>query len=390
MAAKAEGREFLSAHGVYLDTASFLAALAPPQSPRLSQALRLDGTFPVATAQQPYLDYEPPVIAKIEALGAVAAAPLTAPFFLWLDTDTASSDRLMTSFAWPAATDGSAVRLISHARCRGRECRFLRLDAEGIERAQRRLASSSGVPSPRLAELLRRLRAAPSRFLAVVAIEHSEHLLEAVQGWTPRRVVLSDLLEMSWLITAMEEILNALPLVRTAMNEAIADLRRAGIEPHLAPRAEDWLPLRYACPADNRRLRLHLRHDDGERWAVARCSCGRDHRFRLGSRRLSMTSLAATGRWSPDVSWPIMLNREISGYVAGRSSALYGLVLRRVTAEVLGERPIPTLVPRALIGADPGNGPSLLRSYLEGASGGTESNRLEAPDDTLTSRWPAG
>jgi hypothetical protein len=38
----------------------------------------------------------------------------------------------------------------------------------------------------------------------------------------------------------------------------------------------------------------------------------------------------------------------VSGYVAGKSSALYGLVLNRVLEKALGKRPIPIYVPSNL------------------------------------------
>lgn len=45
---------------------------------------------------------------------------------------------------------------------------------------------------------------------------------------------------------------------------------------------------------------------------------------------------------------PVYLNAYVSGVVAGRSTALYGLVLDEVLRKVLGSRPIPMMVPPQL------------------------------------------
>jgi hypothetical protein len=75
--------------------------------------------------------------------------------------------------------------------------------------------------------------------------------------------------------------------------------------------------------------------------ALARCNaCGIEYLFRLGRSGRSMAELAAAGRWSPDLCWLLLLRERISGYVAGTSSAVYGLVLQAVATEVFG-RPLP-------------------------------------------------
>ena len=113
----ARGRDVLRAHGVHLDLAGFVAALLPPAAMELG-----DGRPLVLSAQQPYLDYRRSVLAKVDLLLALGKRPDLATAFLWLDTDAASSDSLMTSVAWPARGGrfGGAARFAS-SLCRGRE-----------------------------------------------------------------------------------------------------------------------------------------------------------------------------------------------------------------------------------------------------------------------------
>jgi hypothetical protein len=102
---------------------------------------------------------------------------------------------------------------------------------------------------------------------------------------------------------------------------------------------------------------------------VARCSsCGTEHRFHLGSTALSADEVTITGRWSPDVTLPALLNDLFSGVVVGQSSGLYGLVLNELVSKVLGGTPIPMLVPENLgkVLAEEAPG-SLVYDYLTGA-----------------------
>ncbi len=152
-----------------------------------------------------------------------------------------------------------------------------------------------------------------------------------------------------WLLAAVEELLEALPLVIESFNRALARLRAEGIHPGLPARPSGYLPLFYACASDGRRLRLWRAIEGGEQVALARCNaCGIEYRFRLGRSGRSMAELAAAGRWSPDLCWLLLLRERISGYVAGASSAVYGLVLQAVATEVFG-RPLPPVhVPEAI------------------------------------------
>jgi hypothetical protein len=149
-------------------------------------------------------------------------------------------------------------------------------------------------------------------------------------------------------------------------NAALESLVARDVDPMVRPLGEDYLPLHYSCPVDGTRQRLRREHRGADRFAVTSCVCGRDYRFPLGGSP-PLGDLLATDRWSVDVTIPLYLNGLASGVVAGQSSALYGLVLNEVVEKVLGEPPIPVLVPPDLpeVLADE-HRPTLLVEYLTG------------------------
>ena len=67
---------------------------------------------------------------------------------------------------------------------------------------------------------------------------------------------------------------------------------------------------------------------------------------------------------------PTLLNDLASGVVAGKSSAIYGIVLNRVLREALDKEPVPMLVPEGLTSPGPDDtrlvADSLMVSYLMG------------------------
>jgi hypothetical protein len=81
---------------------------------------------------------------------------------------------------------------------------------------------------------------------------------------------------------------------------------------------------------------------------------------------LSIAEIAQTDRWSPDVCFPIFFNDLVSGFVAGKSSAIYLIILNAVLHEVLDKKPVPILVPESLrrIGSDATQIDSLLYRYF--------------------------
>jgi hypothetical protein len=176
----------------------------------------------------------------------------------------------------------------------------------------------------------------------------SHFLLRAV-GLEPKSVVLSDLLDDGLLVPDVNRVLNHLDDIVQVFNATITELLKQEIDPQVRPLPDDYLPLHYACPLDNRRLKLCHQIQGDDHYAVATCKCGEAYRFYLGHHTLSVVELTSTRRWSLDVMLPLFLNQTTSGYVGGKSSAIYfGLVMGPVLERVLGLLRIPILVPLEL------------------------------------------
>jgi hypothetical protein len=135
---------------------------------------------------------------------------------------------------------------------------------------------------------------------------------------------------------------------RCGADHTISRLEQEGLDPQVKPVEPDYLPLHVACARDYRRLKLRRQTRGKDHFAVAGCTCGEAYSFYLGRSSLCIATLVETNQWSPDVSLPSFLNQLVSGHVAGKSSALYGLVLNAVMRDGLGIEPVPVLVPEQL------------------------------------------
>ena len=372
LAESAEGMAFLREEGVFLDPDSFVEALRPPESQSLSRLLDSGHSPIVYMGQQLSVDYGPSVLAKLFALRELGADHDTPGVGLWVDTDRAGSDKRMTSIAWPRPGGREGVSLAPPGS-KKREPRFITMQQRSLIQAWDRLRTYLGESGAgtRSLERYARLRgiavSPPPQTLADLSARLTEFVL-AENGIRPAHIRLSRLLDEPALAERVQASVEVLPRVIEVFNGALEDLRGAGVDPLLHPLGDDYLPLHMACEADHTRLRLRRRDGVGGTYAVARCRCGASYRFRLGGDVLSIGEITRTRRWSPDVLLPVFLNDLASGVVAGRSSAVYGIVLNRVLREALGEEPIPMLVPESLVSEDwVGTGPvgeSLVVSYL--------------------------
>lgn len=364
----ADGRQFLEQRGVLSDPAAFGARLRPPDRPGLAELAGLAHAGPlVYVAHQLLADYGRSVLGKFEVARALVGTGSMAVVLLWLDTDRAGSDRHSMGVTWQERP-GQGARLAPR-RLRHRETRFVPvsvddsdamldtvltwvrndLRGEGRERAERRLERL------RLA-----LRAMPPATLVDAAQVMTTVMLRDHLGLDTPSVRVSRLLEAGLLRGELERALARIDEFVAVFNESVARLVALGVDPLVSPLPADYLPLRYSCPGDGRRLPLRHERDGRTRLAAATCRCGRAYRFRLGDQALTIDELAADGRWSVDVTLPAYLTALVSGVVGGRSSALYGLVLNEVAARVLGRDPVPVLVHR---GEPPGTG-GLFRDFL--------------------------
>jgi hypothetical protein len=372
--AEEPGRELLRSHGIYTEPDAFAAALAPPAEPGLTALLGLPpDALLVHIGQQVCADYHPSVVAKFETAGLVEHLGAT-PAFLWHDADRAGSEHYGMRIVIPSG-DGHRGLWLAHRSLAERELRFVPVEPGRLEEALaglgRWLASRAGARRhdgrARLDDLAAAIGARSQDTLSAVNGAISGHLLGAALGISPPVAYLSTMLSAGVLTDAVNAYLAALDDVVAVFNESLEALRIAGVDPGLKPLGDDHLPLFYSCPASGTRLRLRHERSLTDHWGTARCRCGEEHRFHLGSREPSLGELEPTGRWSPDISLPVHHNELASGWVVGRSSALYGMVFNAVGERALGRRPIPALVAPGLLGgdADPDGEPlSLLLKHL--------------------------
>lgn len=349
-----DGRAFLRESGIFDRPEPFREQLRPPPRADLRDHFGADPSeLPVYMGQQVYVDYRRSVLSKIEELHHLEGAPGMFPFCVWMDTDRAGSDKLMTRFRWP---NGAAPVTISLAPrgVKDREPRFIALDPERLQRGIDRLATCvfQAERTPQTRGRLNELRAlfAGGGDLPLNRFNRrlTDFLLERQMRITLPAIFVSEMVARGWLRAPLETCLNRIPDLIRVFNGTIERLARAGVDPVVRPLPADYLPLFYSCDDDARRLRLRHEIAGGEHYAVASCRCGADYRFYLGASELTLDELAPTGRWSPDLLFPVLINDQVSGVVVGRSSALYSLVLNAVLREVLGQRPVPMLVPPEL------------------------------------------
>jgi hypothetical protein len=369
------GLSFLESAGVSVSAPPFKQRLETPAQAYLAGRLGAEGTKLVCSGQQVYVDYQASVLSKIQVLRDVGRDPDIFPFFLWVDTDRSGSDNLASKFAWPAPSKKGAITILPPGR-RDVESRFASLDATQLSSAIDKLEThlrQLGQKRPGAKDKYLRLRAffidPNAATLSQFNLGLSEFLLAQVLGFTPRSLLLSELLASAEVWEQVDGALNDLAGIVRVFNEARQSLVARDIDPQVGPLDEHYLPLFYSCDTDVTRLRLYHQIGRGDHFATADCKCGRSYRFYLGNGHLSVAEVAHTGRWSLDVCFPIFLNDFVSGYVAGKSSALYLIVLNQVLRKVLAKRPVPILVPESLghSAPHPAGADSLLYRYFAGS-----------------------
>lgn len=369
-----EGLAFLRSEGVFADRTKFVDQLENPAQSRLADMLDVKDKKLVYTAQQIYIDYRQSVLSKLHNLQNLGQEKDLFTFLIWVDTDRSGSDKLTVRMVWPMHGQQHSVR-ISPAAFKMVEPRFTPIDTGVLKSAFDKLGvylSQSGVKDKWKAKVkydqLRPFFIEPNvRTLSEFNRRVTSFLLNKHLGLRLHSLILSNLINGGIITGEVELFLNHLDEIVEVFNEAVRDLRQSGIDPQVKPLDEHYLPLHFSCEADSSRLRLHHVMEGSDHFAVAACKCGRSYRFYLGEKRLSMDELAGTNRWSPDVCLGIFLNDCVSGFVAGKSSALYGIVMNRVL-KVLDKKPVPILVPSSLGKRESGSNQldSLIYEYLVG------------------------
>lgn len=370
--ASEEGMSLLETRGILTSEESFVGSLLPPSDGRLAG---LVGVAPsqalVYAAHQLMADYPESVSAKLRAAQHIAGRPDVRAVLLWLDMDRAGADRMAGGTV--VRGPGGILRMrLAARRHDDKEVRFVPVDPDHLDETIRKIeawARHHGTAGGRLVQIADRLREVSPRTLAEANTAVTSYLLRDHLEMTQPFVLVSDLADRGFLTGTVNDIVNAIDDVVIVFNAATDSLLAADVDPQVHRLRPDYLPLYYSCDREDRRCSLSRVRSGVDTFAVARCACGAFYRFHLGSRSLSVGELAATGRWSTDVTLPIYLNDLASGIVAGRSSAMYGMVLNEVLEKVLGRRPVPMLLPPDLPGvlAAGAEKESLLQRYVMGS-----------------------
>lgn len=371
------GRTFLAEQGVTTNRDEFVARLEPPPRRELARMAGVARREPllVYTGQQIYADYGRSVVAKLESLAQLAESGGIDGVLVWSDIDRSGADKAMTTISWPVG-ETKSVSLAARS-WRSAEPRFVQLEPLLVRTSWRRLGAwlAQTVEDPRERRGAMARHAAigamldEARTLADATRALTEVLMTDALGMALPAVSVSALLDRGSFTASVERTLNHIEDFIGAFNDGIERMRILGFNPQVRPRSEDYLPLYYSCPYRPDRMPLSHVRDGEESFAEANCSVHGTHRFSLGRGERSLAELEATGRWSPDVTLPLYLDDLVSGVVAGRSSAMYGIVLAWAQRKLLGTEPVPILVPEELgLGHDERAVDSLLFSYLTGTA----------------------
>jgi hypothetical protein len=374
------GLDFLRERGIFVDPATFVQSLRAPAHTGLTDLLGVrSNCLLVYVGQQACSDYEQSTVRKFEAARDLGKYDDVVVTMLWHDMYQADAERFGTRILLP----GSKVRglwLVPRQMGIG-EPRLIPVDRNRLQDAVKEFSSwidnapcaDRPVARARVKQIGDAMLSEGFDTLGQVTSAIASHLLREQLRFSPPSASASTMVTQGLMTEALNEFLANIDAVVRVFNQAVEDLIARDIDPQVKPISADYLPLHYSCPHDGIRLRLAHERSGSDHFAVATCKCRTQYRFHLGSGSLSLGELEATGRWSPDVSMPVYHNDIASGWVAGRSTALYGLVFNEVLKKVLGCQPIPALVP-AQLGAAPDEQTSvntLMHDYLNMPAHGT-------------------
>ncbi len=347
-------RQRLASRGVFFSRQEFRSRLAPPVQPALAGLMNVSGKKLVCSGQQLYIDYRRSVLCKILSLRDFENDPSLFPFFLWLDTDRSGSDALITNFAWPAGSKKGSIR-VAPPGTKAVEARFVRMEPSQLRAAADALEThlrGSGIArrsaKSKYLELRQLFEEEEPGYLSEFNHRLTSFLLARGLGYTPHSIILSHVINSGLITEEINLVVNHIDRVIETSNQTVQSLLENGIDPQVRFRGQDYLPLYYSCDVDDTRLPLHHVIAAGDHFAVAECRCGSTYRFFLGRTTLSIEEIAATKRWSPDVFMPGFFNDFVSGFIAGKSSVFYLLVINAVLDRVLGKTPVPILMPGSL------------------------------------------
>jgi hypothetical protein len=370
------GAEFLGQNGIHLDAGEFAGALEPPRDRGLVEMLGLDPNENlVYVGQQVCADMARSTIAKFAVARDLIRDHGVPVAILWHDLDSTQSERYGARIVLPSGKRRRGVWLAPRA-LEDAEPRFIPVERERLEDLAATLRTwvhnacrdDPDSSDRRVTRLAQALQSPDIHTLAEANRAISTLLLHDRLGLDAPATFASEMLARGLLVESVAAYVDRIDEVVSVFNGTVRRLLAQDIDPQVRILQADYLPLWFACPKDGTRLRLSRRRSGSAVFAAATCRCKTDYCFSLGRGHIDLSELLATGRWGIDVSMPVHHNELASGWVAGRSSALYALVFNTVIKDVFSQTPIPVLVPRAFGAAavDGDDSESLLLHYLRG------------------------
>lgn len=325
---------------------------------------RDQAAHPCFGGQQPYVDYYPAVLAKLDALEECGGAS----FYAFADYAPLRSDPWMARTALPSvgARDGLLpLRIHRSARAHhGKDLRFVPTpDALVLADVTQQLKGMITQTARRLPRNSFSKTAAFAR-LRVLMNDYEEARSRARNAgefnsfWSARvfhrlgfrlpLVSLSELLSLDELLPSVAATLAVFikqnDLFTASINEALRF--DEGGDLNFSRKAPGHVPLALADAESGVRRSLRLRRSGSDYLLVS--TNGTEELFNVGrgeAEALEELLRRLRGRWSLDVFTPLFLFRlGIDGIINGRGSIRYSLVLAHVMKRLFGESHVPNLL----------------------------------------------
>ena len=320
---------------------------------------------PCFGGQQPYVDYYPAVLAKLDALEACQSGA----FYAFADYAPFGSDPWMARTQMPSvsACDG-LLRLHFHRAMQthqGKDLRFVPPpDAAVMADVAEKLKGMITHTARRLPQASFPKKAAYARLRLLLqdyeaARCRARHAGEFNSFWSARvfhrlgfrlpLVSLSDLLAQDELIPTVAATLAVFIEHNDLFVESVTEALRFddGNQLNFSAKSSGHVPLALADPQSGVRRGLRLTRR-GADWLLTSGAGAEDETFNIGRAEAgTLTELLhrLAGRWSLDVFAPIFLFRlGVAGIINGRGSIRYSLVLAHVFERLFGERHVPNLL----------------------------------------------
>ena len=290
--------------------------------------------------QQPYVDYYPAVLAKLDAVEACGG------FWAFADFAAVRSDPWMARTWIPSAGAAEGVVRLGFYSTRahaGKDLRFVPPPDDAalrhVEASLRQTMRGAGWPGSRarVSALMEDYRQARRRALNAAEFNSiwSARVFRRL-GYRVPFVSESEWLARDDVLPSIAETLGLFIEGNDAVIDAVSEaMRFPGVSFTAKPRGH--VPIAVAAPGTGIRQRARFERRGGEAVLVAG-----DETFR-GDLAAILRSLR--GRWSLDVFSPIFLFRlGVTGIVTGRGSMRYTLVLGRVMEALTGRALPPNLL----------------------------------------------